>query len=304
MELASFDLNLLRSFDAFFRHHSISAAAEEMGFTQPGASAVLRRMRASFGNPLFVRTARGIKATPFADHMAPKIAAILEVLRELDRPSKFVAGTSELNFRLYVNDAGLMMLLPRLVQRLGQEAPLVKLTIADLRPDEVIDCLDKSQIDVAVGYFLRVPNWARQQKLRDTSYVCVVRADHPLIQHDLSLEQFLAGKHVMYWSHDAIHDTLERTLARLKLSRDVRLRVPRFSALPSLIAQSDLILTVPEDVAIAMARLTQIRTLKPPLPLARFQVRQYWHERLNTDPAHRWFRRMVKEETEKLLTDT
>jgi DNA-binding transcriptional LysR family regulator len=300
MDLNDFDLNLLMTFNAIYRHQNLSAAAGEMGLTQPAVSAALKRMRLRFGNPLFVRTSHGMQPTPYADNMAPKIGRILDILREVDQPAKFSPQTTEINFKVYVNDVGLMTAMPMVMRRLSDEAPLARLTIVDLRPDEVIDALDSADIDLAVGYFLGMPDWAHQQNLRDTSYVCAVRADHPDIGDTLSLEQFLAAKHAMYWTKGATYSEVEGVLAQLKLTREVKLRVPRLSALPFLIAQSDLIVTIPEDLGTTFSSLINIKLFKPPLPLANFQIRQYWHERLHAEPAYRWLRKVVKEETAKV----
>ncbi|MES2537144.1 MAG: LysR family transcriptional regulator [Pseudomonadota bacterium] len=300
MDLEDFDLNLLMTFNAIYRHQNLSAAAEEMGLTQPAVSAALKRMRLRFGNPLFVRTSHGMQPTPYSDNMAPKIGRILDLLREVDQPAKFSPLTTEINFKVYVNDVGLITVMPMVMRRLSDEAPFAKLTIVDLRPDEVIDALDSADIDLAIGYFLGMPDWAHQQNLRDTSFVCAVRSDHPDIGDALSLEQFLAAGHAVYWSTSNAYSALEGVLAQLNLTREVKLRVPRLSAMPFLIAQSDLIVTIPEDLGLIFSRLINIKLFKPPLPLANFQIKQYWHERLHADPAYRWLRKLVKEETARL----
>ena len=45
MDLARFDLNLLRVFEAVHVHRSTSLAAESLGLTQPAVSNALRRLR-------------------------------------------------------------------------------------------------------------------------------------------------------------------------------------------------------------------------------------------------------------------
>lgn len=302
MDIKNFDLNLLKCFDAIHRHQNVSAAAEELELTQGGMSSALRRLRIAFNDPLFARSSIGMKSTPLADTIAPKIGSMLESVRDLDKPARFNPANTEINYKLYINDAGLMVLLPRIMRRLKQQAPGACLTIVDLRPDEVIKSIDKGQVDVAIGYFLNVPGWARQQKLKDSHYVCVVRADHPTIGDKITMEQYMTGEHVMYWNHDALYSTLEAGLARIPSRREVRLRIPRFSAIPSLIADSDYILTVPEDVGLITSQFAKVKLLKPPFAIDRFTVRQYWHERLNADSAHKWFRGVLKEEVD-LLND-
>ena len=300
MNLLDFDLNLLVAFDAIHRHQNLSAAAEELSLTQPAVSAALKRMRLRFGNPLFVRTSRGMRPTPFADDMAPKIAQALKMLQEVDQPTMFSPATTEINFRLYINDIGLIVLMPSVLQVLRREAPRARVTIVDLRPDEVVDALDQGAIDLAIGYFLGMPNWAHQQNVRDTSYVCAVRSDHPKIGNALSLQQFLACQHAMYDTRGSLHNSVEVALARLNLTRDVALRVPRFTALPFLVMQSDLIATVPEDLGAMFSKLIGIKTFRPPMALGNFQIKQYWHDRLHSEPAYKWLRRVVHSSSQTL----
>ena len=300
MDLLDFDLNLLLTFDAIYRHHSLSAAAVELGLTQPAVSAALKRLRERLDNPLFVRTSHGMRPTPFADNMSAKITRALDILREVDQPARFTPRTSSVHYRIYINDVGMLVVMPQVLQRIGERAPDARITVIDLRPDEVVDALDSGEIDLAVGYFLGMPNWAHQQTLRNTSYVCAVRSDHPDIGDTLSLEQFLRAKHGMYWTTGSPHSIVEQTLAQLDLTRDVTLRVPRFAALPFLIAQSDLIVTIPEDLGLAFSRLINIKLFPPPLPLANFEIKQYWHERHHAEPAFRWLRNLVKSETANL----
>ena len=297
MDLADFDMNLLLTFDAIYRHQNLSAAAVELGLTQPAVSAALKRLRERFGNPLFVRTSHGMRPTPYADSVAVKITRVMDIVREVDQPTEFSPQTTTINFRVYINDVGMLLVMPQVFRYVSVHAPNAKLTMLDLRPDEVVEALDTGAIDVAVGYFLGMPNWAHQQSVRNTSYVCAVRSQHPTIHDSLSLEQFLNTKHGMYWTTGSPHSAVEETLARLDLTRDVMLRVPRFSALPFLIAQSDLIVTIPEDLGVAFSSLMDIKLFKPPLKLPNFEIRQYWHERLHADAANKWLRTVIRKET-------
>ncbi|MDB5964897.1 MAG: LysR family transcriptional regulator [Polaromonas sp.] len=297
MELLDFDMNLLLTFDAIYRHQNLSSAAVELGLTQPAVSAALKRMRERFDNPLFVRTSHGMRPTPYADSMAVKITRALDIVREVDHPAEFSPATTLEDFRVYINDVGMQLVMPRVFRYLSEHAPNAKLTILDLRPDEVVNALDSGVIDIAVGYFLGMPNWAHQQSVRNTSYVCAVRTDHPDIHASLSLEQYLHAKHAMYWTTGSPHSAVEEALAQHDLARDVMLRLPRFSALPFFIAQSDVIVTMPEDLGLAFSQFVKIKLFKPPLKLPNFEIRQYWHERHHADPANKWMRKIIKAET-------
>jgi len=297
MEIDRLDLNLLKTFDAIYRHNNLSAAAVELGLTQPAISAALKRLRGHFDNPLFVRTSHGMRPTPHADAMADKIARALNLLREMGPMATFSRSTSAVHYRVYINDVGMLVVMPQVLRHVSEQAPHAKISFIDLRPDEVVDALDSGTIDLAIGYFLGMPNWARQQTLRKTSYVCAVRSDHPDIGDDLSLEQYLRAKHGMYSTSGSPHSVVDETLARMNLTRDVTLRVPRFTALPFLIARSDLVVTIPQDLGLAFSRLIDIKLFPPPLPLGDFEIKQYWHERHHAEPAFQWLRSVVRKET-------
>jgi DNA-binding transcriptional LysR family regulator len=74
----------------------------------------------------------------------------------------------------------------------------------------------------------------------------------------------------------------------------VRLEIPHFLSLPTIIAASELIATVPRDIGMAFTRLAPLGLLEPPIRVL-FDVRQYWHERAHRDPANVWLRRVVHE---------
>ena len=70
MDIKNLDLNLLRVFDAVYRHCSVSRAAEELGMSQPAASQAVTRLRLLLGNPLFERAHAGVRPTPRAERLA------------------------------------------------------------------------------------------------------------------------------------------------------------------------------------------------------------------------------------------
>ena len=71
MHINEIDLNLLRLFDAVYRHGSVSRAAEAMQLTQPAASQGLTRLRGLLHDPLFTRAPGGVRPTPRAASRSP-----------------------------------------------------------------------------------------------------------------------------------------------------------------------------------------------------------------------------------------
>jgi DNA-binding transcriptional LysR family regulator len=128
MNLQQIDLNLFLVFDAVYRERNLTRAAEALAVTQPAISNALTRLRRSLDDPLFVRTAHGMLPTPVADNLAPKVSAALQLLDAGTRAgADFNAAESNKVFRLSLNDLAEVSLLPRLLERVQQEAPAVRI---------------------------------------------------------------------------------------------------------------------------------------------------------------------------------
>jgi len=57
-----------------------------------------------------------------------------------------------------------------------------------------------------------------------------------------------------------------------------------------LLAESELVATVPVVLAKLLAKRWGLRVLEPPLALPRYTVSLYWHERYHRDEGNRWLR--------------
>jgi len=119
------DLHHLQVFDVLLREHSLTRAAHELDVTQPALSKTLAQLRRYFDDPLFVRVALRMEPTPKALQLQGPVRAILERTASLrNEHLSFDPRTSHRTFNFCVVDAGLLKLLPPLVDRLLTEAPM------------------------------------------------------------------------------------------------------------------------------------------------------------------------------------
>ena len=75
------DLDLLATFLEIYRSGSLSAAAARCGLSQPAVSGQLARLERHLDEILFVRSPRGVTATPQAHALALRVGAHLDQLR-------------------------------------------------------------------------------------------------------------------------------------------------------------------------------------------------------------------------------
>lgn len=297
MDIADVDLNLLVVFDALLRARSVSGAARSLGMSQPATSFALNRLRKMFGEPLFVRTARGIHPTPYAESLSGPLDAILDRIRSdlLQQPT-FDPRTVERAMTISMTDIGELVLLPRILHRLSTQAPGVQLRTVDMPMPQLEPALRSGEIDLVLGYYPELTGAALfQQRLFAHSFVCIVRADHPTIGSEMTRRQFLDGLHAVVHPEGDMDDSLEPELQAQGLQRRVSVRIEHYLAVPTILSQSDLIFTVPYVIGESLAKLADIKLVRPPFKAKPRIIRQHWHARFQHDAANRWLRSMMAE---------
>lgn len=290
-----FDLNLFVVLAALHEAGSVGGAARRLGRTQAAVSMALARARAHFGDPLHVRTASGMKPTPLGERLgaqARDIVALAEASVHGERG--FDPAVADDRFVFALSDVGELVFLPRLVEALAGAAPGVTVRSVSLPPAETERGLEEGAIDLAIGYFPDLKTRHFQQRLFTHHFVCMARAGHPGCGPPFTLAQFLACSHAVAQSGSRSQEIVERFLAREGLRRRIALETPHFNSLPFVLARSDLVATVPHALGIAYTRsMPHLQTMKPPLRLPDFDLRQHWHRRFHKDPRSRWLRGFV-----------
>jgi DNA-binding transcriptional LysR family regulator len=293
MNVHDIDLNLLRVFDAVLHEKGVTPAAARLGLTQPAVSNALARLRKVFGDALFVRTPRGVDATPFARELAEPVRQALALLESaLAHGPGFDPATSTRAFRFYMSDLGQIEFLPPLVERVQREAPGVRLEAVALEVDDIADALAAGALDLAVGFLPGLSAPVRRQALFRDPYLCLMRADHEI--KSLTKKSFLNASHALVIYRGG-HRVIEEALERAGLARKVALRVPHFTVVPMILEKSDLILTLPARVARVFVRRGRLKALPPPVPIPPAEVAVHWHERFEADPGNRWLRDLMVE---------
>ncbi|MET0507964.1 MAG: LysR family transcriptional regulator [Burkholderiaceae bacterium] len=287
------DLKLLSVFIEIHRTGSVSLAAENLGWAQPTASIALGKLRRYFDDPLFVRTSTGMRPTPRAQSLHGPLADALERLEAALRSRHpFDPATSARSFRLQMTDISQVVLVPRLVSRIAEVAPSIRTEILDI-DDRTPQRLESGEADLAIGFMPQLESGFRQQVLFEQRFVCLVRDGHPHVDSRMTLRQFQQASHIEVMTPGTGHAIVDRFLQRRGIERRIALKVPNFLGLARIVAETDLIVTVPARLGEAMAGTAAIRSVAPPLSLPPFAVRQHWHERYHRDPPNRWLRELV-----------
>ena len=296
IEPHSLDLNLLTVFQEVYRERQISSAARKLGLSQSAVSNALARLRRTFGDELFVRTAAGMQPTPLAAQMAEPIGvAMAQVALALNQRSRFDPATSVRRFVLAMTDVGEIHFMPTLIERCKLLAPLVDISSVRAGMLSLKEEMEGGRVDLAVGPFEDISEALYQRQLFRQPYVTMMRKGHPLAKGEVSLARFVKAEHMLVDASESPYDRINALLARAGIGPAVRFRVPHFTAVPYMVATSDLVVTVPQKLAERASTPFGLEWIVPPLELPALQTNVFWHRRYNQDPGNQWLRGLLVE---------
>lgn len=299
MNIASVNLNLLLAFEALLEERNVSAAAARIGLSQPAMSNALARLRALFGDKLFVRSVRGMVPTSRALALAEPVQLGLSHLRSaLDAPKPFDPGAPR-SFRISMTDYAELRVLSPLLRHLQSSAPHLQIFVQ--RAERIFlppeDALQQGTFDAAIGFFPEATQLAAGTQSLDLfteDNVVIVRRGHPLLKRTLSLRQFASALHVANITRPDSRGFIDDILAGHGLRRRLQVATPHLLSIPYLVSTSDAIAVVPEGLAARFKKFLTLQLCKVPFRMPLFRMRLLWHQRATADPAHQWLRSQIQ----------
>lgn len=288
--MESSDLGLLATLDALLQEGSVTNAARRVGLSTPAMSHALARIRQRMGDPILVRSGRGMLLTPRAEALKARVHAVVTEARltlEPERP--FVARELARTFVVRATDYVLSVIGLVVDRLLREEAPAVRLRFVPNTPDDPAHLRDGGS-DLAVGIYGDLPQEMRSRQLLTDRFVCVVRKDHPVVGRRLSLEQFVRLAHIQVTPRGKPGGYLDDVLRDRGLERVVARAVPYFVTALQLTAQTDYVLTVSERIAAQLAPTLGLVLHEVPVELRPYALSLVWHPRFDGDPGHRYLR--------------
>lgn len=296
--MSELDLNLLYVLVALDDCRSVSDAAVKLHRSQPAVSSALGKLRKFFDDPLFVRIGNSMQPTPRGRSVVGSARGILgRIGADIIATPVFDPANLTGPIAIAMSDVGEIVFLPKLLKNLRRLAPQACINAVSLPAAQIADALESGALDLAMGYFpdLKKNNFFQQVLFAD-GFTGLLRADHPLSTKKLSLKQFLQLEHIVVRAESRSQEVIEGYLKRKRIQRRVVLTTPHFGSAPVIVAQSDLMVTVPEPLAqYFSAASPQVRVVDLPFPSPRIPLRQIWHRKFHHDPRSRWLRTFAAE---------
>jgi len=144
------DVTRLRVIDAVARHGSVTAAANELNYSQPSVSHHLGRLEAETGAQLLQKVGRGIRLTPAGQLLADRASEILGRIDAADAELSAHVGLTAGRVRLAAFASAIGTLVPRAVAALADRHPGLEVSLTDTHPPEAIELLRAGKVEVAI----------------------------------------------------------------------------------------------------------------------------------------------------------
>ncbi len=295
--LRRLDLNLLLVFDALFRHRSVAMAADELAMSPSACSHALSRLRDTLADELFVRTGNAMQPTAEAELMAAGVSDALRILSDrLIETAPFSPATSTQAFIFAATDYTAYAILPLLVARLERLAPHLQLKVIYATHRDSLDDLREGRIHFALGVShgqAMLSEGVEALDCLDDDYVVIARQGHERIGSYLSLEQYLAERHVAVLPWGDSGSVIDAALARQGLQRDVAVQLPSLMAAPHIVAHSNHLFTLPRQAALQLVNTLVFAVHDVPFEAPRYTLRMLHHVRHSGASGHRWIREQL-----------
>lgn len=307
--IETLDLNLIRVFNAVMAERNVLRASRQLGLSQSAVSHALNRLRYHLKDELFVRTAAGMQPTRRALEISLPLRHSLLQIASVLQPTQFDPPTAAHSFALAANDDITATLFVDLDRRVAQVAPGVNFVIHPASHIDLAVQIDTGRIDIAIGAFPDIPDRLQSQVLFHQDDVVVCRSDHPVGQRTMALADLAAFPLAVIAMDASRGPVAERGLVRQSemfdraalegammaqgLAAQIRVTLPHFMALPTLLLHADMLAIVPRPLATIFCADGRIVSRELPYVVRQVPIRAVWHRRHATNPAHAWMRRLI-----------
>ncbi|NHT17468.1 LysR family transcriptional regulator [Cellulomonas sp. IC4_254] len=146
------DAAALRLVRAVHDTGSVTAAARELGLTQPAASQQLRAVERVLGTPVVVRAGRGVRLTEAGLVLARNAVAVQSALDATLEEVAAVASLRAGRVRIAAFPSAAATLLPAALAALRVRHPGLVPTFAEAEPPEALAEVDAGRVDIAVVF--------------------------------------------------------------------------------------------------------------------------------------------------------
>ncbi|MFK7870636.1 MAG: LysR family transcriptional regulator [Roseobacter sp.] len=292
-DTSSIDVKLLRTFLAVFETGSVTKAAESLKTSQSATSHNLERLRRCIGDPLFVKSGRGIRPTQTAVAIAGRVSEIVTSIDGLPLQADYHACDDTTEFTIATNVTELLPALIIIKRALLEVAPNLHIRFVDLGPrDNALGALSEGAADFVIAASIgKYPLELHSKTLYADDFACFYDAAHR--KPPTSIEDYAAAPHGVLDFGGQTKSIVDTAIDSAGFSRRLSLSASNSFALARLAEGTDVIITLPEQLK--NTAFKGFAFCKPPLLFPKVRYDLVVHRRVVDSQRHRFFETVIFE---------
>lgn len=305
MNVRDLDLNLLKVFDAILREESLTRAAKSMNLSQPAISHSLAKLRDFFNDPMFVRQGNRMKPTLRAKAAGVEIGKSLDLInRVLEDRGQEDPRASSRTFVIGITNYSSLVLLPELLPELEKQAPGMRIITRHLTLTQKTRFLENGDLDLVIGCSRIQRAGIREQTLFSDREVCVAGRSTRIQEGSISPDNIGQYNLIRYQVSQQETTDLFHILDQQKIPVNTPFITDQEFLIPQLVTRTGYIGIIAEKIADTYRDGFPFKVYPLEGFETRFQIRQFWHLRQDTDPVHGWLRELIADVGKKIDQQT
>lgn len=298
--MKNIDANQFLIFLEVYEELNITRAAENLEISQSTASKEIDKLRNKIGDQLFIRKSRGVIPTYKAREIYPKIKNIVDEIYGIfpDSKDSFSPINTKMQFTIATTEYISFSIIPNLIRRIKEVAPFAKIVIKDIGDTPPEDYLYKGDVDLVLSSTVPLNYPLHKTPLFKDYYVCLISKNNKYVENHISIKDFCEKlNHISVPCPNGSQNRIFANMMKeMGLTRNSVIQVPHFLSIPALLADSDLVVTIANKLALYFAKRYDLKIVSHPLPLKEFEIYQIWHQRTDSNHSLMWLRSQIQKE--------
>lgn len=291
-DIRSIDVGMLRAFSALMRERNVSRAATVLFLSQPAVSALLRKLRQVFDDPLFKRVKSGVEPTPLARQLAPRIDKALDQISALlTLDARFDLAESERVFRIFGATHASLAVLRAVTAQIVKAGSKARIVWDSPRNRPLAELLRRGVLDLALVERDTAPAGVDCVCVQEDEFVLIAGANWAGPEVPTAPEFCAYPQVVMGLGNDSLEEAIDAAVGRLGLQRSPSIAAYAYMQMIDLVANAGMLAVVPRPVIDVYKGA--VRILPSPIPLPAYRLWACWARDSQDDSGVVWLKNQV-----------
>ena len=307
--LTKLDLNLLVAFQVLLEERNTVRAAKRLYLSQSAVSKILAKLRTTFDDDLFVRSANGLAPTPKALELEQPLHEVLGIINTITGSGSFDPATASGDIYLGIPEPLALLVVPPLIELQKELAPQLNFHSHNVIEDYRY-LLHNDMLDFCL-YQYEHEKGLISNKVGHAELVCLMRKNHPLADEIcLSEETILSSDRIIYTIPLTNSSGLNTFISQSRNCSDQHLCLMETSqlllAVDQLLRTDAIMLCLPglKDIAPYKDYLIEKSVEEDSFITNQIDIYLTQHQRTTNSPLHTWISKQIETVVQRVFPAT